>query len=121
MAGTYLLFLGWHQGTARRHLATPSEESLGSRRRKFGKITHGKTISSVILAPCRKLQPLCRKISGATPVLFYFKTREDMCVVCLYIIPDGQGCVYTISKNMKMIQTRLSHKIALRVEYTQIP
>ena len=46
----------------------PSEEILDSRRRKFGKITHGNTIFQSFQPPCWKLQPLCRKISGATPV-----------------------------------------------------
>ena len=36
--------LGGLQPPRRRHLALPSEEIFGSRRRKFGKITHENTI-----------------------------------------------------------------------------
>ena len=63
---------GWRQGRAtaphRRHLAPPPVRGiLASRRRKFGKITHENSIFQSFQPPCRKLQPLCRKISSANP------------------------------------------------------
>ena len=77
---------GWRQGRARGATAPPSEASsppppseeiLGSRRRKFGKITHENTIFQSFQPPCRKLQPLCRKVSGATPGFQFFNRIEN--------------------------------------------
>ena len=54
----------------RKHLTPPSEDILGSYPRKFGENWENdvrKLHFTVILAPCQKLQPLCRKISSANP------------------------------------------------------
>ena len=65
---------GWRQGRARglqpsrrRHLAPPVGGNFRFSSEEIWQNYARKHHFSVIVAPCRKLQPLCRKISGATP------------------------------------------------------
>ena len=96
--------LGGATAPRQRHLAPPpppSEEILDSRRRKFGKNNARKHHFSVILAPCRKLQPLYRKISGATP-----EHAPDPLDGCAFGVPF-ENC---FAKGPPMFSSCLGHR-----------